>query len=75
MRGRCRGPSFPPLSKAWPGTTGTDQKSGKSEQDVDGEERVLTKSVVAPELILRGSADHSQTREGAVISCLSGQKY
>ena len=75
MRGRCRGPSFPPLSKAWPGTTGTDQKSGKSEQDVDGEERVLTKSVVAPELILRRSTDHSQTREGAVISCLSGQKY
>ena len=50
-------------------------RTGQSEQDVDGEERVLTKSVMASELIVRESADHPQTRRGAVISCLSGHKY
>ena len=51
------------------------KKRKERTMDVDGEERVLTKSVVAPELIVRGSADHTQTTGGAVIPCLSGQKY
>ena len=42
----CRGPSCPPWSKALPGTTSSDPRTGKSGQEVDGEERVLTKSVV-----------------------------
>ena len=45
----------PPWKKAWPSTAGHRPKNRQEQtRDVDGDERVLTKSVVTPELIACG---------------------